>query len=229
MSGPTNKTMQKRPVKYLATALLVIALVVLGVASYTKGRTRDALIYKDNLDKQVLTVDGVDLTLKDLAFYIAYEEDSVEKLAKTYDSSDTNKYWNLHMDGVFIKVSAKSAIIQMAVHDEIFYRLALEEELLLTEEERQELDSQVEDFWNDLVEYDRQGALGVDKETISTQMEKIAYAQKYQIIIAGMNGHDYGDYDFAREGYTELLEDHKYKIKESVWNRIPIGDVTLVH
>lgn len=215
--------------KYIVTLVLLVLVIGLGIISYVRGNNREDLVYRDNLDKVVLTVDGADLTLKDLAFYIAYEEKEVEELAKVYDESDTKKYWNLHIDGVFVKLSAKSAIIQMAVHDEIFYQLALEMELCLNEEEKAKLDISTEDFWNDLSDYDRTMKLGVDKEDISLQMEKIALAEKYQMILAGMNGYEYEDYAFSKEAYQEVLKEHKYKVKESVWNRIPIGDVTLEH
>lgn len=215
--------------KYIVTLVLLVLVIGLGIMSYVRGNNREDLVYRDNLDKVVLTVDGADLTLKDLAFYIAYEEKEVEELAKVYDESDTKKYWNLHIDGVFVKLSAKSAIIQMAVHDEIFYQLALEMELCLNEEEKAKLDISTEDFWNDLSDYDRTMKLGVDKEDISLQMEKIALAEKYQMILAGMNGYEYEDYAFSKEAYQEVLKEHKYKVKESVWNRIPIGDVTLEH
>lgn len=215
--------------KYIVTLVLLVLVIGLGIMSYVRGNNREDLVYRDNLDKVVLTVDGADLTLKDLAFYIAYEEKEVEELAKVYDESDTKKYWNLHIDGVFVKLSAKSAIIQMAVHDEIFYQLALEMELCLNEEEKAKLDISTEDFWNDLSDYDRTMKLGVDKEDISLQMEKIALAEKYQMILAGVNGYEYEDYAFSKEAYQEVLKEHKYKVKESVWNRIPIGDVTLEH
>lgn len=215
--------------KYIVTLVLLVLVIGLGIMSYVRGNNREDLVYRDNLDKVVLTVDGADLTLKDLAFYIAYEEKEVEELAKVYDESDTKKYWNLHIDGVFVKLSAKSAIIQMAVHDEIFYQLALEMELCLNEEEKAKLDISTEDFWNDLSDYDRTMKLGVDKEDISLQMEKIALAEKYQMILAGMNGYEYEDYAFSKEAYQKVLKEHKYKVKESVWNRIPIGDVTLEH
>ena len=215
--------------KYIVTLVLLVLVIGLGIMSYVRGNNREDLVYRDNLDKVVLTVDGADLTLKDLAFYIAYEEKEVEELAKVYDESDTKKYWNLHIDGVFVKLSAKSAIIQMAVHDEIFYQLALEMELCLNEEEKAKLDISTEDFWNDLSDYDRTMKLGVDKEDISLQMEKIALAEKYQMILAGVNGYEYEDYAFSKEAYQEVLKEHKYKVKESVWNRIHIGDVTLEH
>ena len=215
--------------RWIITLVLVVVLIALAIGAYQKGISRKDLVYAESLDKVAVTVDGRDLTLKDLAFYIAYEEAEVEKEAQVYDEDDTNKYWNLHIDGVFVKVSAKNAIIQMAVHDESFYQAAVKEGIELNEEEYKLLDSSVEDFWNDLQDYDKTERLNVTREDISVQMEKVTLAQKYQIIQAGMSGESYESFAFSGEGYEKLLEEHQYKIRESVWNRIPIGNVTLHH
>lgn len=215
--------------RWFITFILLIVLAVMAVMAYQRGLSSTDLVYADSLDKVAITVDQRDLTLKDLAFYIAYEEAEIEKNAIVYDDENPKKYWNLHIDGVFVKVSAKSAIIKMAVHDEIFYRLAVEEGIELNEKECQLLDTSVEDFWNDLADYDKIEKLNVTREDISVQMEKIAIAQKYQIIQAGITGESYEMYDFSGEGFDKILEEHEYKIRENVWNRVPIGDVTLSH
>lgn len=76
------------------------------------------------------------LQLGDLAMYIAYEELKVEDEAAAYDYYDTNKYWNLHTSGRFVKEVAKTHVIEMAVHDEIFYRQAMAEKLTLDEKKK---------------------------------------------------------------------------------------------
>ena len=58
-------------------------------------------------------------------------------------------------------------------------------------------------------------------------MEKIALAQKYQAIYAGLTNQDIEDYDFSSDCYTELLKEHKYKINEKLWDRISFGNVTI--
>ena len=65
---------------------------------------------------------------------------------QAYDYYDTNKYWNLHTSGRFVKEVAKTHVIEMAVHDEIFYRQAMAEKLTLDEKEEEQLRSRQEDF-----------------------------------------------------------------------------------
>lgn len=99
-------------------------------------RTKGKIVYREYLSEDILTVDGEKLQLGDLAMYIAYEELKVEDEAAAYDYYDTNKYWNLHTSGRFVKEVAKTHVIEMAVHDEIFYRQAMAEKLTLDEKKK---------------------------------------------------------------------------------------------
>ena len=114
----------RNPKKYILTIILGILVIITGYMSVQKGRKSQPLDYASSLDELAVTVDGESLTLRDMAFYVAYEEMEVEKQAVTYNPEDTNKYWNLHVDGEFIKLASKKYAIQMAVHDQIFYDMA---------------------------------------------------------------------------------------------------------
>lgn len=58
---------------------------------------------------------------------------------------------------------------------------------------------------------------------------KSAIARKYQEIYAGLDNADITDYDFSGGRYKKLLEKNNYKIKEKVWKRVDMGNVTLDH
>ena len=63
--------MKKRPIKYLVTLFLVAVLLVLGYQSLQNGKQRSKINYKDDLDEVTICVDGEELTLRDMAFYVA--------------------------------------------------------------------------------------------------------------------------------------------------------------
>jgi hypothetical protein len=48
-------------------------------------------------------------------------------------------------------------------------------------------------------------------------------------IYAGLDNADITDYDFSGGRYEKLLEKNNYKIKEKVWKRVDMGNVTLDH
>lgn len=167
-----NKSQKKR-IWFITILILLVLLLISLFVSERRGK----IVYREYLSEDILTVDGEKLQLGDLAMYIAYEELKVEDEAAAYDYYDTNKYWNLHTSGRFVKEVAKTHVIEMAVHDEIFYRQAMAEKLTLDEKEEEQLCSRQEDFWTDMTE-EQQERLGVDKAEIDRQLEKAALAQK---------------------------------------------------
>ena len=210
-----NKSQKKR-IWFITILILLVLLLISLFVSERRGK----IVYREYLSEDILTVDGEKLQLGDLAMYIAYEELKVEDEAAAYDYYDTNKYWNLHTSGRFVKEVAKTHVIEMAVHDEIFYRQAMAEKLTLDEKEEEQLRSRQEDFWTDMTE-EQQERLGVDKAEIDRQLEKAALAQKYQNQIATENNSDF-------DGYSAGAE-HKYKLNEKLWDRVDFGNIILNH
>ena len=218
-----NKSQKKR-IWFITILILLVLLLISLFVSERRGK----IVYRDYLSEDILTVDGEKLQLGDLAMYIAYEELKVEDEAAAYDYYDTNKYWNLHTSGRFVKEVAKTHVIEMAVHDEIFYRQAMAEKLTLDEKEEEQLRSRQEDFWTDMTEEQRE-RLGVDKAEIDRQLEKAALAQKYQNQIAAENNSDFDGYSAGSEPYEQILKEHKYKLNEKLWDRVDFGNIILNH
>ncbi len=209
-------------------AVLACFIIAVGIYSCRAGEKREMLVYSEVLDETAVTVDGNPLRVRDMAFYIAYEEDTVEKQALTYDETDTNAYWKLHINGEFVKVSAGEAALEMAVHDEIFYQLALANEVELSDEEQEILRERQSDFWTDLPETAKERIV-VSEEELDETMEKMALAQKYQTIYANMQNGSYEEYDFNGDGYQILRENHEVEINNTVWDRLDFGNITLEH
>ena len=138
------------PKKYILTIVLAIIVIILGIYAYNANGNRNKIDYANSLDNIAATVNGQKLTLEDLAFYVVYEEHEVENEAQVYNPENTNKYWNMHIDGEFIRIAARDSAMQMAIHDEIFYHMALDEGIELTDEEKENAANTQEDFWNDL-------------------------------------------------------------------------------
>jgi hypothetical protein len=210
-------------------SIVIVALIIaLAAVASDSSRRRDYLVYADSLDQEVVRVDDQPLTLRDMAFYVAYEEQLVEQEAKIYDLDDPSIYWKKRLGGQFIRVAAKQTAVDMAVHDEILYRQAVEEELALDEEEQQELANSQYDFWSDLSEQQR-AALGVSKEEMDEAVAKAALAQKQEWILAGMNGEEESAYEVEGDSYEEMKEEHQVVINDAVWDRIFFGEITTFH
>jgi hypothetical protein len=222
--------MKRYPVrKWCLTAVLLLILAGMAFYSYWKGSMRSKLVYPESLELVAATVNGNELTLRDVAFYVAYEEDEVEQQAYVYNPDDTNIYWNMHANYTYIRKAARNAAIQMAIHDELFYRMALDEGITLNDEEESILAEKSEETWTDLVDYGKDVRLGVTREDMEETLRKIAYADKMQYIYANMQGLDEEDYDFTSGSYLDFLGKQDYKISEDVWGRVDFGNVTLTH
>lgn len=215
--------------KFRVLWIFVIIFAVLSVIANETRQSRQDIVYPESLDLVVATVEGEEITLLDFAIYVAYQEAEVQKQAEVYDPDNTRAYWNVHTDGVYISHAARNEAMSMAIHDEIFYQLSKELNVVLTKEEVQILENDVDDFWYDLTDDGKEQKLGITKDDVYTSMEKIAFAQKAQAICAGMNGVDYSDYDYSEEVFLDFLSDYQYNVNDKVLNRIDFGDVTLEH
>lgn len=208
------------------TAVLLVLTVLTGMEFVRTLQNRQDLVYQDSLSKVAVTVDERELTLYDMAFYVAYQEMVVQKDAMIYNSENPHKYWNAHTNGQFVRVVAEQAVIDMAVHDEIFYQIALAEELELDEREEAYLANEVYDFCSD-VSGEQLDRLGVTAEDIEAAMRKIALANKYQSILSQMKNIEYTEYDYTGSVYVAMLEHHEVVVNESVWDRISVGNITV--
>lgn len=219
---------KRQKYKFVLTFILIILFCVTLYWSREKGKERDPLVYRDSLDLVAAEINGTSLTLRNLAFYVAYEETQVEEQAQIYDPKDPGKYWNVRTQNGFTRVSARKAVMQMALHDELFYQMA-QGEIELSEEDEKSIKLAEQDFWEDLSERDGDARLGVTEEDIAEILHRMAYAQKYQEIYAAMQNKDTEDYDFNAEAFQKLLEEQKYTINTKVWERVSLGSVTLDH
>ena len=205
--------------------LLIFLLSVL--KKFVEGE--EWLVYADSLELVVADVNGQELTLRDLAFYIAYDEMFVEEQAQIYDAEDTSRYWNLKTNNVYVRQLSKQSVMEKAVHDEIFYQLALAEKLELTQEEEVQLSNVQDAFWDNVMDNDKLERLGVTEKDLNDTLRKIGFAQKYQGIYAAVHQLDMEDLEIEGEAYKMMLDDYSYQIKEWVWNKVNYGDITLVH
>lgn len=208
--------------------VIIIALVVLGIIS-KMNKQPDWLVYKDSLDKVCVTVDGNGITLRDTAFYIAYDESVVEDQAYMYDPEDTERYWNVCTNDVFLRLLAKEATMNKIIHDEIFYQMALKENITLNVEDMEQVEESKTVFWNSIMYDEKLERIGVTKEEIDAIIEKVALVQKYQNIYATNKSLIMDVYDIGNPLYDELLSEHEVKINSSVWDRVQYGEITLIH
>jgi hypothetical protein len=178
------------------------------------------------MDEVVLTVDDREYKLRDLAFYLAYEEMIINGQAKVYSLDNTKKYWNIHTNGSFLRVAGRDTAMEQAIHDAIFYQMAEDEGVELTEDEWTYMENQEMDFWSDLEDEGREG-LGITEEELKEVFRQMALAQKEQQALADEEGVDYREYNSKGTRYEALLEQHTYQYNKKLWKRLNFGNITV--
>lgn len=215
--------------KLVKPIVLILCVAVMVYALLTMGNNRAKLNYQEHLEDTAVTVDSEEITFQDLAFYILYEEGKIEEQARIYNPDYTKDYWNLHTNDTFIQLEAKEVVLGMAVHDHLFYQMAVAEGMdTLTEEEEQELEYRITDFWEDLLDIQWE-KLPCSEETINEQIRLAAIAEKYQNYLAEELGPSQAAYKYDGYYYQQIMEQHQVETNDKLWDRLVLGDITLSH
>ena len=215
--------------KLIKSIVLLVCVAVVGYVLLNVNFNRDKLDYNEHLSDVAVTIDGEEVTYQDLAFYILFEERKVEEQARIYNPDCPKDYWNLHTNDTFIQEEAKNVVMEMAIHDHLFYQLAVEDGMdTLTADEERDLEFAITDFWEDL--YDEQwDKLPCDQDTINEQIRLAAVAEKFQNYFAVNKGPSQAAYKYDGYYYEQIRSQHSIKINNKLWNRFVLGDVTLTH
>ncbi len=213
----------------IQAAAITAAAVLLIYIALTAGDRREDIDVHKYKDAVAVTVDGEDMTISDLAFYIMYEEAKVEHQAEIYNPDNTRDYWNILMNGVYLSARVKEMVMGMAVHDRIFYNEAVKAGITLSEEEKTTMENRRTDFWEDLYPSQTED-LFATRDDINHVIYEIGLAEKYQQKLAIENNVSYNSYDWNGKNYEKLRdEDHKVKVNDSIWHRFHMGNNTLTH
>lgn len=215
----------KRMARNIIIAIIIVAVICGLVYSW---QSRQQLDYRDCLEETAFTVDGQAVQMKWLGFYVVYEEREVEKQAQIYHADNTADYWNLHVDGHFIRQDAKDTIMQMAIHDYIYYQKAQAEGMTLDASKQRSLENTISDFWMDLLD-DQVDNLPVTDEYIVETMQRIALAEKYQAALAAKKDRSYTSYSWNGGYYKKWLAKQDVEINDKIWDRVSVGNITLKH
>lgn len=205
--------------------LAVFIIILLAIGGFALTHDRD-FHYLDHLDDTFITVDGIDLPLRDLGFYIIYEETLGDSMAYEYDSEDNSKFWSRRANGTFVSTYARQGAVAMAVHDEIFYQEAIKHNIALTEEELEIAEQRLQDFLN-AISPSQLDAVALKEEDIRNTIQRIAIAEKYLLQYALETGHYYEEYNITGDAYFEMIQEHEIKENKYLVNKLTLGKISI--
>ena len=218
--------------KFFSRFARVLAILTISAVIIYSLRERwilnQVLDYKNNGDRIIVTVDGDKLALSDMAYYIMYEECTIEKAARIYNPDMPKDYWNTRNGGKIIAGEAHKAVMGETVHDWIFYKEAKKNGITLTAKEKAYIKTRKEDFWEDLFDeqYDN---MFTSKKAVNAEIDRMALAQKYQRQLADKMDINYHRLDWDAFEFETIKKDHRISISDKLWTRIRVGEVTIRH
>lgn len=211
--------------RYIFMAAVVCVLIYIAKQNFD---SRQSIVYTEHLDEIVATVDDIDISMRDLAMYIVYEERVVEEEALIYNRKRTRQFWNVHTNHSFVQSQVKQAVLDMAIHDMLFYDLAIKENIGFTDDDEVTIENVTTDFWEDLLD-EQVDRMPVTTSEINDQIRRAAMAEKYQNMKAEVYGPSVAAYKYDGYYYKKILEEHNVVINDKLWDRFVIGGVTLNH
>ena len=127
--------------KHLVSIVLIAVVLVMLMRNNNSMTNARPLVYRESLDEVAAQINGEKLTLRDMAFYVGYEEYQIQQEALVYDPDDPNRYWSMRVEGGFMNAVARKNAMQMALHDELFYQMAMEEGITLDDNDQKHMDN----------------------------------------------------------------------------------------
>ena len=127
--------------KHLVSIVLIAVVLVMLMRNNNSMTNARPLVYRESLDEVAAQINDEKLTLRDMAFYVGYEEYQIQQEALVYDPDDPNRYWSMRVEGGIINAVARKNAMQMALHDELFYQMAMEEGITLDDNDQKHMDN----------------------------------------------------------------------------------------
>lgn len=93
--------------KHLVSIVLIAVVLVMLMRNNNSMTNARPLVYRESLDEVAAQINGEKLTLRDMAFYVGYEEYQIQQEALVYDPDDPNRYWSMRVEGGFMNAVAR--------------------------------------------------------------------------------------------------------------------------
>jgi len=105
--------------KHLVSIVLIAVVLVMLMRNNNSMTNARPLVYRESLDEVAAQINGETLTLRDMAFYVGYEEYQIQQEALVYDPDDPNRYWSMRVEGGFMNAVARKNAMQMTAATEL--------------------------------------------------------------------------------------------------------------
>ena len=218
----------------------IIGLIIFScflIIAATCGKILSRFVYEDHLDEPLITVDDSEITLREFGYYIYLVEEFVQDQALLYDPENPKHWWNTHfsagLDSQFVCDYAKKYAVNSCISDEIYYKKALSDGVVLSSEEEKQAIAEAEMILNSMNGY-QLAKTGLDKNILINMRIKQTIARKYSNNLAKvLNFTGYADspeklMNWDGAYYQEnILPGHSVITNDKVLDKIMLGTITV--
>lgn len=223
----------KKGVIIVLVAITVI-LTLLGLDAWYKHNNK--FVYEEHLDDTVITVDGAQVSLRELGYYIYYVEEKIDKQARLYNPEDPLDYWNTYfnsgLEGGYISEMAEDTILGSCVCDLIYEKMALEKGYKLTPEEKKAAAEGAKAVISSMKD-EQIATTGLTEEVVTEILERKAlvlkFAKEYfeEVDFTGYSGYREELVSYAGDYYQkEILPSHEVVYEYDIITELHIGRIT---
>lgn len=228
--------MDKETKKGLIIVLTVFAVICIVLGLDTWMRHKNKFVYEKSLDEVVLTVDGREVSLRELGYYIYYVETEVDKQARIYNPEDPLDYWNTHfsagLSSAYVSEMAMDAILGNCVCDLIYEEMAIGKGYELTKEEEESAKKQAQSTFSAMTEKQK-SVTGLSQDDVELFFVRKALVIKYaadfcrETDFSGYSGYREELISYAGEYYKEkILPLHEVQYNYEIINELKPGRIT---
>lgn len=218
--------------RHLGKRLILVAIVIVcGLMVATWIRQQDTFDFTDDLEETFVTIDDTRVTLQELSYYIMLSEGKVNLMAEVYDSTNTQQFWNVYTNHMFVRNEAKATAMNSCIRDNIYCLEAEKNGVTLTEEEVAQVKSDAEDVCDGL-SYKQALSTKLTADELTVIMEKVALASKYANYL--IQNEDLSQYSDQPETTVEVGGEYYEALKESYtivinkkWDDVILGNITV--
>ena len=225
----------KKSVKKAIIGIFIFNCILIAVAIY--GKILSRFVYEDHLDEPLITVDDTDITLREFGYYIYEIEEFVQNQALLYDPENPKHWWNTHfsagMDSQFMCDYAKKVAINTCISDEIYYKRALSEGVVLSGAEEKQAMVEAKMIFSGMTR-EQLTRTGLDESILTKMRIKQAMAQKYSDNLIktqsfiGCTEDPEKEVNWDGAYYQEkILPEHTIKTNDKVLDKIILGKITV--
>lgn len=229
--------MDRQTKKGLLIFLLVAGFLLAAGFGSVCYKQAHPFVYEDHLSDVVVSVDGRDVTLRELGCYIYVVEKFVDEQARLYNPSNPSEYWDRRfsagLKSAFVVDMASSAVYGTCVCDLIYESMAEEAGFSLSDKQEEKARQAAKDIWQEMSDAQKEKT-GMTREMLETfERRKIlvaAYAKEYirDLDFTGYAGNPQQLISYDGDYYQkEILPHHTVRYHNSCKNQIEIGQVTL--